>query len=163
MEQMQHAVNTVMEQLIRLLQLVGIPAMGVLFIVGALILLTSGKNPRRKRAGYIMTVVFGIGILIVAYVPLLAYEYGGDAPRTVTGNESIESMVDSSAGLGGIFFKALKYISVPLTFTMFYLGILVILLAAKSPQRKRLGIGISILSPLVLAVVFLIPLLLPQL
>ncbi|MFC5450658.1 hypothetical protein ACFPOG_20610 [Paenibacillus aestuarii] len=161
MDNIQHAANTVMEQLIRLLQLIGIPVMGVLFIIGFLVLLTSGKNPRRKRAGYIMTVAFGIGILIISYIPLLAYEYGG--MREATGNETIDSMVNSSAGLGAVFFKGLKYAAVPLTFTMFYVGVLVALVAAKSPQRKRLGMGICILSPIALLIVFVIPLLLPHL
>lgn len=163
MEQMQLATNTVLEQIVRFLQLIGIPIMGVLFIAGMLILLTSGKNPRRRRAGYIMTIAFGIGILLVAYVPLLAYEFGGDEPWEATGDESIESMVDSSSGLGAVLFKGIKYGAIPLTFSMFYLGMLVVLLAAKSPQRKRLGIGIMILCPIVLTVVFVLPLLLPQL
>ncbi|WP_158299634.1 hypothetical protein [Paenibacillus antri] len=163
MQELADKVSILFEQVIRLLQLVGIPVMGVLFIVGFIILLTSGKNPRRKRAGYIMTIVFGIGILLVSYVPLLAYKYGGEAPKEATGDETIYSMVDSSAGLGSMFFTGLKYAAIPLTFTMFYIGIMIVLLAAKSPQRKRLGIGISLLSPITLAIVFLIPVLLPRL
>ncbi len=151
------APNTVVEQFIRLLQLVGIPLFASLVVIGLLLLLTSGKNPRRKRAGYIMSIGFTIGVFTVAYVPLLTYHYGGDAPRTATGDETIHSLVDSSAELGSYIFNGLIYASIPLTFTMFYIGLIIMLTAAKSPQKKRLGLGVMIMSPLVQSVVFLFP------
>jgi hypothetical protein len=46
---------------------------------------------------------------------------------------------------------------------MFYIGLLVRLLAGKDPARKRLGIGLAMFSPLTMAVVLVIPLLLPKL
>jgi hypothetical protein len=164
MENIEQAASTVMEQAIRLLQLVGIPVMGLLFLIGLLVLLTSGKNPRRKRAGFIMSLAFGIGILVVSYVPLLGYEYlSSDRPLEATGNETIESMVDSSTGIGDYLFKGLRYTAIPITFSIFYLGMLIMLLAAKSPQRKRLGLGMMILSPIVMSTVFALPYLLPRL
>lgn len=163
MTSLENAATTVFGQAIRLIQLVGIPLMGFLLVLGLIILLTSGKNPRRKRAGMIMTIGFSIGVFVISYVPLLAYRYGGDRPREATGNETVNNMVDSSAGFGSSLFTGLKYGSIPLVFTMFYVGMIIILTASKSPQKKRLGLGIMLLSPLVLTVVFILPKLLPML
>ncbi|MBP1932027.1 hypothetical protein [Ammoniphilus resinae] len=152
-----HAVQTVIEQAIRLIQLVGLPVMGVLLIIGLMILLTSGKNPRRKRVGYTFTIGFTILILLVAFIPAFFFFYYGDGPKAATGNESIEGMVNDTAGIGGILFKAVQYIASPLTFFVFVLGILIVLCAGKNPQRIRLGYGMMLFSPIVLGVAFAIP------
>jgi hypothetical protein len=75
----------------------------------------------------------------------------------------VEEIVDRTVPVGGIIFNALKYVAIPITGTMFYIGLLVRLLAGKDPARKRLGIGLAMFSPLTMAVVLVIPLLLPKL
>lgn len=152
-----NAFQTVLEQAIRLLQLVGLPIMGVLLVVGLMTLLTSGKNPRRKRVGYTFTIGFSILTLLVAYLPAFIFFHSGDTPREATGNETIEGMVNSTAGIGEKLFTAVQYIASPLTFFVFVLGILIVLCAAKNPQRIRLGYGMMLFSPIVLGMSFVIP------
>lgn len=150
-------------QVVRFVQLVGIPVMACLFGLGFIFLLTAGKNPMRKRRGMIFVIVFGIGTFLVAYVPAIVHTFAGDAPGQSSSGQSVEQLVDSAAPAGSIIFTALKYIAIPITGTMFYIGVFVRLMAAKIPGRKRLGIGLMMFSPLTLAVVILIPTLLPKL
>ncbi|MED0677062.1 hypothetical protein ABEV55_08465 [Aneurinibacillus thermoaerophilus] len=145
------------EQAIRLLQLIGIPAMAGLFIIGLLLLLTAGKNPLRKRIGFIFTLGFGFGTLAVAYVPAIAYTVSGEAPQRATGHETLEGMVNSSSFIGESLFTAIQYTMIPLTFTTFYMGVIIRLLAAKNPQRRRIGIGFMMFSPIVLGMSYVVP------
>lgn len=155
-------IGKVIEQAIRFLQIIGIPLMAFLCVIGFLILLTSGKNPLRKRLGYKFVIVFGIGILIIAYAPLLRYSYAPDTP--VQGNtDSVEGLVDSTMGFGSYIFKGLWYASIPVVVTMFYAGMNVRLVAGKNPQTKRLGLGLMMFSPLVLGIAFVLPSLLGKL
>ncbi|GAA0854161.1 hypothetical protein ABER99_20590 [Paenibacillus glucanolyticus] len=157
MDEIFGGLHVLFEQLIRLLQIVGLPIFSVLLIVGFLLLLTSGKNPRRKKMGYVFTIVFGIGALLIAYAPLVAHSLGGMEFSQDQQNETVESMVDGAGTIGPSLYKGVWYISVPVVFTMFYFGLLVRLSAAKNPQRKRLGLGMMIFSPLVLLAAYLIP------
>jgi hypothetical protein len=152
-----NAGQTVLEQAVRLLQLVGLPIIGVLLVIGFMILLTSGKNPRRKRIGYAFSIGFFILLLLDAYLPVFIFHYTGDTPHSATGRETIYGMVSSTGGIGDMLFTALKHISIPLTFMVFYIGILVALCAAKNPQRKRLGVGLMMFSPVVLGLTWLVP------
>lgn len=155
-------IGELIEQAVRLLQIVGIPLMAFLCIIGFLILLTAGKNPLRKRLGYKFVIVFGIGILLIAYAPLLRYSY---APATPTeGNtDSVEEMVNSTINFGAYIFKGLWYASIPVVVTMFYTGMNVRFVVSKNPQTKRLGLGLMLFSPLVLAIAFVLPSLLGKL
>lgn len=150
-------------QLVRLVQIVGIPIFGCLFGIGFILLLTAGKNPIRKRRGLLFVIFFGIGTFLVAYVPAIVHTFAGDAPGQSSSAKTVEEIVDSTTPLGSIIFNALKYIAIPVTATMFYIGIFVRLLAGKDPARKRLGIGLAMFSPLTMAIVLAIPLLLPKL
>lgn len=150
-------------QLIRLAQLVCIPVFAFLFALGFIFLLTAGKNPMRKRRGLLFVIAFGIGTFIVAYIPAIVHTFAGDTPSQTSNGSSVEHLVNSAAPVGSIIFTGLKYIAIPITGTMFYVGIFVRLLAGKSPGRKRLGLGLSMFSPLTLAIVLVIPLLLPKL
>ncbi|RRJ54685.1 hypothetical protein EHV15_34370 [Paenibacillus oralis] len=150
-------------QLIRLAQIVGIPVLSCLFALGFILLLTAGKNPIRKRRGMIFIIVFGIGTFLIAYVPAIIHSFAGEAPGQTSSGHSVEQLVDSAMPVGSIIFSALKYIAIPITGTMFYIGIFVRLMAGKNPGRKRLGIGLTMFSPLTMGVVLLIPLLLPKL
>ncbi|WP_145949559.1 hypothetical protein [Paenibacillus sp. Y412MC10] len=157
MEDIFEGVDTLFEQLIRLLQLVGLPLFSVLLVVGFLLLLTAGKNPRRKKMGYVFVLFFGIGALLIAYAPLIANAIGGSEPAPAQGDETITSMVDSAGGVGPKLFKAVWYVSIPVVFTMFYYGLLVRLSAAKNPMRKRLGLGMMIFSPIALLAAYVVP------
>lgn len=157
MEQLQESTITFSQQIIRFIQIVGIPLFGFLLLIGLIILLTSGKNPHRKRKGFVMTIVSGIGVLAISYVPVLSYYWGQKRSENVTGNETIESMVDSSRSIGSFLFESIQKGSIPILFTVFYIGLIILLTAAKSPQKKRLGIGTMIFSPIVLGVVFIMP------
>lgn len=150
-------------QLIRLAQMVCIPVFACLFALGFIFLLTAGKNPIRKRRGMIFVIVFGIGTFLIAYVPAIIHTFAGEAPSQTPSGNSVEELVDSTAPLGSIIFNALKHIAIPITGTMFYIGIFVRLMAAKNPGRKRLGIGLTMFSPLTMAVILVIPMLLPKL
>jgi hypothetical protein len=162
--------NNVMEavnQVVRLAQVVGIPVMGFLFALGFIFLLTAGKNPIRKRRGVVFLIVFGLGTFIVAYVPALMHTFAGDAPTeaqtTMGSGKTVSELVNATQPFGTKIFTALKYVAFPITGTMFYVGVFVKLLAGKSPQRKRLGLGLAIFSPITMGLVLVIPLLLGKL
>lgn len=157
MEDIFSGLYLIMQQLVRLLQLVGLPVFAVLFIIGLLLLLTAGKNPIRKRRGYIFTIVFGIGSLLVAYLPVITHTFGNATPESVAQSEDITEMVDSASMIGTNLFQGIWYVSIPVVFTMFYMGMLIRTVAGKNPQRKRLGLGMMIFSPVVLGVAFVIP------
>lgn len=150
-------------QVIRLAQVVCIPVFACLFAVGFIFLLTAGKNPMRKRRGMIFVIAFGIGTFLIAYVPAIVHSFAGEAPSQTSNGSSVEQIVDSAAPVGSIIFNALKYIAIPITATMFYVGIFVRLMAGKNPGRKRLGLGLTMFSPLTMVVVLIIPMLLPKL
>lgn len=152
------SVGTLFEIGIRFLQMIGIPVMAVICLLGFLLILTAGKNPRRKRAGYILTIVFGLCMLLVAYMPLLSYQMEQTTKMTNAQNPDIHKRVDSTGGLiGRNLFLAMQYIAIPITFTTFYTGFGVRLNAAGNPQRKRLGIGLMIFSPITCALIFVMP------
>ncbi len=146
-----------LEQLIRLFQLVGLPIFSVLMIVGFLLLLTSGKNPRRKKMGYVFIIAFGVLTLLIAYAPLLGHSIFGVKPLEANGDETVENMVDAAGEIGPMLFKGVWYVSIPVVFTMFYFGLLVRLSAAKNPQRRRLGLGMMIFCPVVLLAAYVTP------
>ncbi|MDQ0255592.1 hypothetical protein J2S74_002974 [Evansella vedderi] len=148
---------TLAEQAVRLAQLIFLPVMGIMCLTGLLLLLTAGKSPRRKRAGYVFSLGGTIGAFMVAYIPLLAFEFFGTEPTAATGDETIYSIVDSYGGFGQGAFTAIQYVAIPLVGTIFYIGVFVQLLAAKSPQRKRVGLGLMIFAPIVLGAVYIIP------
>lgn len=150
-------------QVVRLVQLVGIPVFSCLVGLGVILLLTAGKNPIRKRRGLLFVIFFGIGTFLIAYIPSIIHSFAGEAPSQSASGQTVEELVDSTVPVGSIIFNALKYIAIPVTWTMFYIGIFVRLLAAKDPARKRLGIGLVMFSPLTMVVVLVLPLLLPKL
>lgn len=156
MDEIFAGIHVVLEQAIRLLQVLGLPIFSVMVIVGLLLLLTAGKNPRRKKLGYVFVIVFGISALLVAYAPLIALSVS-EADVSSTGNESIEEMVDGSRTIGSSLFKGVWYLSIPVVFTMFYFGLLVRLSAAKNPMKKRLGLGMMLFSPVVLLITYVLP------
>ncbi|WP_433709118.1 hypothetical protein [Paenibacillus illinoisensis] len=150
-------------QVVRLAQIVGIPVFAFLFGLGFLFLLTAGKNPIRKRRGLLFVITFGLGTFLIAYVPAIVHTFAGETPSQALSGRSVEQLVDSTAPIGTIIFNGLKWIAIPVTGTMFYIGIFVRLMAAKNPGRKRVGIGLVMFSPLTLGIVLLIPKLLPSL
>lgn len=156
-------VMTAFYQVIRLAQLVCIPVFACLFALGFIFLLTAGKNPMRKRRGMIFVIAFGLGTFLIAYVPAIVHTFAGEAPSQTSSGQSVEQLVDSATPVGSVIFTALKYIAIPITGTMFYIGIFVRLMAGKNPGRKRLGIGLAMFSPLTMAVVLIIPMILPKL
>lgn len=159
MEDIFSGLYVLIQQLVRLLQLVGLPVFTVLFIIGLLFLLTAGKNPIRKRRGYIFAIIFGVGALLIAYLPVITHMFGNSTPTVVDKNDDIVGMVDSAAILGPNLFKGVWYVSVPVVFTMFYMGMLMRSVAGKNPQRKRLGLGMMIFSPIVLGLAYAVPIL----
>ncbi|MDN4106174.1 hypothetical protein [Paenibacillus polymyxa] len=157
MDDLFDGLKVLVEQLVRLLQLVGLPIFTVLIIVGFLLLLTSGKNPRRKKTGYVFVVLFGSGALLIAYTPLIAHSFMGLGPQSAHVGDSVENMVNGAGSIGPQLFTGVWYISIPIVFTMFYYGLLVRLSAAKNPQKKRLGIGMMLFSPIVLLAAYVVP------
>jgi hypothetical protein len=151
------AALTVLTQAVRFLQLVGIPLVAVHGVIGMLILLTSGKNPRRKRMGYVISIGSFIVTFLICYVPALVYYYGGDTPHQVTGKETIQGTVNSSAIIGENSYHMLQRISGITTFCVFVFGFFVVACAGKNPVRKRLGLGFMMFSPIVLALSYLLP------
>lgn len=151
------------DQVIRLAQLVCIPVFAVLCAIGFILLLTAGKNPMRKRRGLIFVLAFGVGTFLIAYVPAIVHTFAGDTPGETSQYNRVEQFVDSAVPLGSLLFVGLKYVAIPVTGTMFYVGFFVRLMAGKNPARKRLGIGLSMFAPATMAIVLAIPMLLPQL
>jgi hypothetical protein len=155
--------TSLFEQFLRLLQLVGIPLMGSLFLIGLLLLLTSGKNPKRKRAGFVMTIFFFFGTLAVAYVPALVYTYQNETPLYVAEHKTVNDMVGGSTTIGNSLFKAIWYLAVPVCATIAYIGLVIRFETAKNPQRARIALGLIMFSPLVLGVAYFVPSLLSHL
>lgn len=147
----------VFNQFVRLLQIVGLPLFGGLFVIGLLVLLTAGKNPFRRRLGFVFSLGFGIGVLLVASVPLLTEYYSPDSPHEPTGEETVQGMVDSTTVVGGWVYETLERASLFIVIIMFYVGIQLWLKAARRPQQKRLGIGIVLFSPFILLIVHVLP------
>ncbi|QNR65109.1 hypothetical protein IAQ67_14390 [Paenibacillus peoriae] len=157
MDDLFDGLKVLVEQLVRLLQLVGLPIFTVLIIVGFLLLLTSGKNPRRKKMGYVFVVIFGSGALLIAYAPLIAHSFVGVESQSAHSGDSVENMVNGAGSIGPQLFKGVWFVSIPIVFTMFYFGLLVRLSAAKNPQKKRLGLGMMLFSPIVLLAAYIMP------
>jgi len=156
-------VMNALNQVIRFAQIVGIPVFSCLFAIGFILILTAGKNPIRKRRGLIFIIGFGIGTFIIAYIPSLIHTFVGDTPSETSRGNSVERLVDSAMPIGSIIFNVLKYAAIPITGTMFYVGIFIRLMAGKIPGRKRLGIGLAIFSPITMGIVLVIPMLLTKL
>lgn len=149
--------SLLLEQFVRLLQLVGIPLFGTMFVLGIVILLTSGKNPWRRRLGYIMTITCFFGVLGIAYAPAIVYMYENEVPIYLAKYKTVNTMVDGSTTVGNLLFKGLWYATVPICATIFYVGGIIRLQAAKNPQRTRLGWGLMMFSPIVLGVAYVVP------
>ncbi|MNW62689.1 hypothetical protein D3C74_408350 [compost metagenome] len=69
----------------------------------------------------------------------------------------MEHMVNGAGSIGPQLFKGVWFVSIPIVFTMFYFGLLVRLSAAKNPQKKRLGLGMMLFSPIVLLAAYIMP------
>lgn len=145
-------------QVVRLVQVIGIPVMVLLFLLGFVLILTSGKNPIRKRRGYIFIIVFGIGAFAVAYLPAIIHNYTVDQPLQLTAkHKTVKDYVDSATPLGTILFNALFYIAIPITGFMFYAGVIIRFMAPKNPTRRRKGIGLALFAPLTMFFIYIVP------
>jgi len=136
-------------QVVRLVQVIGIPVMVLLFLLGFVLILTSGKNPIRKRRGYIFIIIFGIGAFAVAYLPAIIHNYTVDQPLQLTDkHKTVKDYVDSATPIGTILFN---------TGFMFYAGVIVRFMAPKNPSRRRKGIGLVLFAPLTMFFVYIVP------
>ncbi|MGE8081499.1 hypothetical protein [Peribacillus loiseleuriae] len=129
-------------QIIRFMQIITVPALGIITLVGFLFYFTSFKNPIRKRKAFLFSFFGLIGFFAFIYGPLLIIYYRFEQPALSVGNETFASVVDIAVPWGGIVFYIIKIIAEPLLFFLFYFGIAIWLMAAKNPPRKRIGIGL---------------------
>ncbi|GGG18089.1 hypothetical protein [Paenibacillus abyssi] len=155
MEQFGSRVNEFFQKLVGFMQETGIIFMALLALLGLLLFLISGKNLIIKRIGLMMGIIFGVGIFVFAYVPIIYYYYsiGGHAPATT----EVETVFSSTTTWFTQLFRVLMIIGAPIAGTIMLLGLLVRGLGTNNPQTKRRGLGMIIVSPIILFVVYLVP------
>lgn len=148
-------VNVLFQKFVGFMQDTGIIFMALLALFGLLLFLVSGKNPIVKRVGMMMSIVFGVFIFVFAYMPVLYYYYTGGEPAPA--NTQIEEVfVTTHSGLSRMF-KVLLIIGIPVVVTVMLLGLLIRGLGANNPMSKRRGIGMVMLSPIILFLLYIIP------
>jgi hypothetical protein len=144
-----------LQKFVGFMQGTGIVFMALLALIGLLLFLISGKNLIIKRIGFLMSIIFGIFIFIFAYMPILYYHYTDGGP--VTTDTQIEEVMDSThSWLSGLF-GVLIVIGTPITATVMLLGLLVRGIGASNPMSKRKGVGMVLLSPIILFMLYIIP------
>ncbi len=147
---MNDAAVTVLQQAIRYLQLTFIPIFFVIILIGFVFFLIALKNPYNKRKGYVFTIGGFIALLFFTYGPaFIVYYTKPKEAQLVPQDSSIFIIAETTQHIGWNFFNVVWAISEPIIFGMFYIGIFLILLSAKSPLLKRIGYACMIFSPLV--------------
>lgn len=143
------------QKLIGFMQETGIIFMALLALFGLLLYLVSGKNPIVKRLGLMMSIIFGIFIFVFAYMPILYYYYtgGGQAPV----DTQMEDVFDSTHNWMSGLFRVLLIIGAPVAVTVMLIGLLIRGTGANNPMSKRRGLGMILVSPLVVFLLYLIP------
>lgn len=149
---MESKFSEVIEKGIGLLQIIFIPTFFIMFLLGLIFFIIAMRNPIRKRTGYLLTITGFIGSLFITYGPLIIYYISQN-------NEDWTSSGISSSveGIGWKVYDILATILTPLIGVMFYVGVGFWLLAAKSPTRKRIGIGLMLFSPLTYVIMQYLP------
>ncbi|MCA1064653.1 hypothetical protein QTG56_23890 (plasmid) [Rossellomorea sp. AcN35-11] len=121
-------------------QYIFIPTFFVMFTWGIITFLIARKNPTRKRKGYLLTVFGGIGILFVLYAPVFGMFYWSSGIDT-------QSILNASTPINEIIYNIFLAIVEPILLFLTYMGVGYLLLAAKEPTRKRLGLLLIIGAP----------------
>lgn len=133
---------------IRFMQLILVPTFGFLSIVGFFFFLISIKSPHRRRKAYLTSIFAPIGFLVFLYGPVIHAYYIFDNPAESQGDETAKDIVNQVEGWGGKIYNGFEIIVEPIIFFLFYLGVTFMLMAAKNPARKRLGMGLIVGTPL---------------
>lgn len=143
------------QKFVGFMQETGIIIMALLALLGLLLFLISGKNPIIKRAGFMMSIIFGVFIFVFAYMPVLYYYSTGGGPADA--DTQIDEVFDSTHyWLAGLFW-VLIIVGTPITATVMLLGLLVRGIGANNPMSKRRGVGMLLLSPIILFMLYTIP------
>lgn len=140
-------------QLIRLVQMVLVPACGLIFMWGLILLFYAFKNPIRKRKAYLFSIFGGIGFLLFTYLPLLLAYFLFAKPKSAPDGAIAEKLVD---GFSPLYLKIYDFAIVlaePFIVFLFYMGVFFWLMAAKNPQIKRMGIGLIVGTPVLWIVI----------
>lgn len=143
-----------LHRFIGFLQETGIHFMILIAILGLMLFLLAGNSPIIKRAGLVTGIVFGIGSLLAAYIPVLMYYFAGDRYKreaVITG-----IVKDSSTEVQQVF-SVLFELTVPITVTLILIGLMVRGLGSTNPKKKRKGIGMILSSSLILFLVYAVP------
>ncbi len=129
---------------------------GVLVAVGVVMLIAATKNPHYRQRGFRMMIAFSFLFFMMAYSPVLYFHYYGPEPEPNENAQAEDLMVMSDA-TSGTFVDILEIIGYPVLVLMFNVGLFYRLLAGKSPQSKRMGIGLMMFSPVAMFFIWLLP------
>ncbi|MGG3806477.1 hypothetical protein [Metabacillus fastidiosus] len=152
------AVQEIMGQGIRFVQILFFPLFGFIILIGFFFYLFASKNPYRRRKAYLFSIFGAFGALLTLYLPLIiSYFSSKNKPHEATGEESVRGLVDLTIPWGEQVYNLLKVLFEPFIFFGGYLGIAIWLLAAKNPPRKRIGFGMVIGAPLLWTLLQYIP------
>jgi magnesium-transporting ATPase (P-type) len=155
LDQVGSNISNFLQKFVGFMQETGIIFMALLALLGLLLYLVAGNNPIIKRLGLMMGIIFGVFIFIFAYLPVLYYYYtgGGHAPADTQIDEVFDKTHNGMAGM----FHVILIIGIPITVTVMLLGLLVRGLGANNPMRKRKGVGMVLISPIILFLLYIIP------
>ena len=140
-------------QLIRLGQMFLVPACGLIFMWGLILLFYAFKNPIRKRKAYLFSIFGGIGFLLFTYLPLLLTYFVFAKPKSAPANATAEKLVDGFSPLYQKIYDFGIVLAEPFIVFLFYMGVFFWLMAAKNPQIKRMGIGLIVGTPVLWIVI----------
>lgn len=142
------------EKVIGFIQETGIVFMLLIALIGLMLYLLAGNNPIMKRGGLVVSIVFGVGTLAAAYLPVSMYYFLSDERRA---KYFLEVVADDSVSTIEHIFVSLFKIALPIAITAILIGLMIRGLGALNPKTKRKGIGIIITSSLVLLAIFVTP------
>ncbi|WP_066297613.1 hypothetical protein [Bacillus sp. FJAT-29937] len=143
------AVNIMLENGIRLFQLLFVPLFGLIFLIALFFFLFAFKNPFKRRKAYLFSIGGSVGMLLALYMPLIITYYMGTYKPKENSDATIRDVVDITLPWGEVVYEVIKVLFEPMIYAGFFIGMGVWLLAAKNPARKRIGMGMVFGAPLI--------------
>ncbi|MEK4487926.1 hypothetical protein MHH81_20680 [Psychrobacillus sp. FSL H8-0484] len=142
---------------IKVIQMIMVPLFGIMTLIGIFLFIFSFKNPMKRRAAFLFTVISPIAFLGFLHGILFVVRFVVTAPVANEEGQGVEVMVSWVERLGAPIYHVFEIILQPVLAILFCIGLGVSYLAAKNPGRKRLGTGILIGVPFLWGIVLLGP------
>lgn len=137
--------DTVFLNGIRFVQLIFVPLFGFIFLISLFFLLFAFKNPFKRRKAYLFSIVGSSGMLTILYLPVF-FLYYRKAPKQ-NDEATLRDIVDITLPWAETIYNVLKVLLEPMIYVGFFIGVVVWLMAAKNPARKRIGMGMIFAAP----------------